>query len=207
VGIKSGFTVDHEVWKRYKVTSMETSYFYPTDEEITERAMDNKVKRVLDSGIMGSSVYMITGIKIARGFVAKSKDSKGHDVNTTADADLGLVTGVPIDIGGEVHSKSKELEQIDLKAGQDIVFAYQLREIVPKSGKDGMVAKSTEYLPKAAFLNHDTETAQEQDEGSFELKQHDVSRLDLLELYDEDDIALNINEGEEDGESSIYISV
>ncbi len=206
MGIKAGFSIDHEVWKQYRISTMETSYFYPTEEEITERARNTKVKQVLESGVFGSSVYMVAGIKIARGFVATSKNDGGHSVSTKVDADLSLVNGVPVGVGAKIHSKSSESEHIALKVEQDIVFAYQLREIVQKGRKENVVIKPKEYLPKAAFLNHGQEAAEEADETVFELMPNDVAQSELLELYDADDVEFDIAEVAEDGESCFCIA-
>ncbi|KAF4616193.1 hypothetical protein G7Y89_g15213 [Cudoniella acicularis] len=79
-----------------------------------------------------ANVYMIIGVKIARGAdIAISKiRSKGMSLNIGVD--LTPITGVPLQLGPDVHSTTKEKAQTSFQQPNDFVFAYRLKEIVYK---------------------------------------------------------------------------
>jgi hypothetical protein len=140
---------------KYTIDRLETVYFrkQPTDEEVAERASEPRVRAAMDSGIFGRRpVYMISGLKIARGFRLNSFDGqlahaeiKGGG-QVSADASIG---------GGGGYTGSDDVQQ-SYRTGSDIVFAYQLHIIGYKGWRHKTVDVSI-YKPKAAFLNEEDE--------------------------------------------------
>jgi hypothetical protein len=166
----------HEVLTQYKMDSIETSYFKsdPTEEEIAERVKTPRVRTAMRSGIFGSRpVYMITGIKVAKGFVALEKHTSADIANVEASATVSPNVSVGADVGGSAWNA--ELE--GFRSGGDRIFAYQLAIIKEKGRKEKTVIFK-EYEPKAAFLSYDR---LEQEEEELGVDASDVTATDLLE--------------------------
>lgn len=156
---KVGGGVSGDVLDKYSMDRLETIYFkkQPTDEEAAERVKHGKVKTVMNAGIFGKSpVYMITGLKVARGFKLDSGGSSHKTANTsfeaTASSDVSL--GTKISAGG-----TDDVQQ-SYSSGQDIIFAYQLHIITYRGWRNRTVDITT-YKPQAAFLNEENRVEQE----------------------------------------------
>lgn len=149
----------------YRMTDMETLYFYPTEEEIVERVAEKKVQRIINQGLLGTPVYMITGLKIATGFGASPTNSSEMNVSGELSGDPGvLAAGVPTATVGVHGSWGTSISEKDeFKAKHDIVFAYQLRKIQRKVFKSGGELKIKEFLPKNTFLTKGQKSAGEEE--------------------------------------------
>ncbi|KAH7142810.1 hypothetical protein B0J13DRAFT_556050 [Dactylonectria estremocensis] len=150
---KIGDGTSDELLNKYTIRRLETLYFtkQPTDEEAAERVKEKKVKAAVNAGLLKKkSVFMITGLKVARGFQLSSS------VSSTTNAEAKLETSVTSGAGMGTdadYSREKKAEQKH-QTGQDIIFAYQLHIITHKGWAQKDV-DITVHKARAALLNDD----------------------------------------------------
>jgi hypothetical protein len=150
-----GGGVSHDVLDSYTIDRLETVYFtkQPTDEEAAERVKEEKVRAAVSAGWGGKrDVYIITGLKIARGLKVVTGRWKGWNVDAGVGAPVLASGGVEVGVeGGVARQKGVEVSY-EVGDGQDVVFAYQLH-VVKHRGLRGKRVEATLYAPQAAFLN------------------------------------------------------
>ncbi|KAF7550734.1 hypothetical protein G7Z17_g5514 [Cylindrodendrum hubeiense] len=164
----------------YTMDSLETIRIKedPSDEEASELVKDPKVQAAIKAGISGTTlVYMITGLKVARGFrLDKSVTStRGGGIKT----DIAIISEVGV--GTDISISHSKGTSESLRSGNDIIFAYQLHMIASKRWWHKRVEIDV-YTPKTAFLNHEEPVGKE-DEMTAKLTTH----LHLLEVADENE--------------------
>ncbi|CAI7619331.1 unnamed protein product [Penicillium viridicatum] len=143
-----------DVQSSYTMDSLETIYFIadPPIEEIQARLKVPRVQAVTKvNRIPGfrMPVYMVTGLMIAKGF-------------GNAPSPVGQVGA------GANLAKSTSTEEADKwRAGEDIVFAYQLLKIEVKGWKGDRV-EYDELRHKAAYLSNDDEEETDEEEDGVE---------------------------------------
>lgn len=149
-----------DVTTQYNCDRLDTMYlkYDPTEGQITTRLQDAKVQAAMNAGMFGKQpVYMITGLKVARGFRFQKQVTRKYEggVGVT----VPVVDGVSV--GGEIGgARGNEVEESS-QVVEDIIFAYQLHKIAVK----GRRTKSTSvdvYTPKAALL-HDQNPREDTD--------------------------------------------
>lgn len=151
----------------YTMDALDTTYFVtdPPLEEIEVRLKVPRVQAVVKAGSMPGlrqPVYMVTGLMIARGFAALQERGKHKAGEVEVSGNVPTPTG---DAGLRANlAKSASTEESDMwKAGEDIVFAYQLLKIEVMGWK-GTKIKYDELRHKAAYLSKDDEDDEEDDE-------------------------------------------
>ncbi|KAL2067622.1 hypothetical protein VTL71DRAFT_15718 [Oculimacula yallundae] len=112
----------------YKFDELITQTIAPSFAEIVAIFNEPDVQQFLKDSRFRDNLYMITGIKIARGAdIAVSKiKSKGGNFNFGIDT---TPFGVPIKIGPDVEISKEAGQSYEEKHTDDFVFAYRLREI------------------------------------------------------------------------------
>lgn len=91
---------------------------------------DEAVKEFLDGCRYKKPVYLISGVKIARGAKTISEvDNRDKSGSASASLD-GAPIGVPASIGAKLEGKSVRIGETKIGGGDDFVFAYQLRKLV-----------------------------------------------------------------------------
>lgn len=156
----------------YTMQALENVYFVtdPTLEEIEARLRVPRVQAVVKASSMPGwrqPVYMITGLMIAKGFTAYQESRKhkaaeigvdGHGPTPAGDVGLG------VDLAQSVSAEKSD----SWKAGEDIVFAYQLLKIEVK-GWRGKKIHYDELRHKAALLSiHDEEDEEDENDQNDE---------------------------------------
>lgn len=149
-----------DVLDAYAIDRLETLYFrkQPTDAEAARRVREDGGVRaaVNNAGVFGGKrpVYMVTGLKIARGFRVVS--GRRRTVRVGGEGEVGGEVVHGVGVGVDVGAGREEDVQLAMRSGQDIVFAYQLHVIAHKGwrGRDVDVGV---YKPKAAFLSEEEE--------------------------------------------------
>ncbi|OTA91124.1 hypothetical protein M434DRAFT_63793, partial [Hypoxylon sp. CO27-5] len=138
--------------RTYTATELETRYLRdePSEVETALRVAEPAVEAVINAGLFGyQPVYMVTGIKIAKGFSAHNEMSK------TWEAGLGRTAPVFGDasVGGELKAGGSEERKLTSRSGnEDIVFAYQLHTINVKGKSGSRTVKTNVLESKAALL-------------------------------------------------------
>lgn len=163
VGVDLSAQYEQGVATEHTMECLETSYlkFEPGEEEIQKRVQDPRVQTVMKSGILRPQpVYMISGVKIAKGFsasreVAARKSGKvGVSVPISAEASVGT--------DSTAFKSSAEREAF--RAEGDRVYAYQLLKIANRGWRK-KVMQVEDYYPKAAFLSNDSDGEDEDQLG------------------------------------------
>jgi hypothetical protein len=172
-----GGGVSGDVLDRYTMDRLETIYFRKqlTDDEAAERVTQGKVKAAINSGIFGKKpVYMITGLKIARGFRLESGNASKAEVNMAIEAQVSS----EVSLGAEISASRTYDVQQSYRSSQDIVFAYQLHIITHKGWRWNKHVDITVYKPKAAFLNEQDGAAEEESVETNAASEADVRAFD-----------------------------
>jgi hypothetical protein len=162
----------------FTMASLDTVYFVdePSLEEIRARAHEPRVRGVLraDSLLRGGAVYMVTGLKIARGFRLT------HDSSTDMGAHAGAAGEVAPEaaVGGKLEVGAQTSLADGFECANNIIFAYQLLRIRPKGwGKDKTI-EIDEFQDDAAFLN---DGGEEEEEEDIDVERDAASLEDLAE--------------------------
>jgi hypothetical protein len=176
IGFNVGTDHDKSTSADYIMESLETTYYTeePSIEEVNERVMDPKVRKLMRvDNLLSKPVYMITGLKIAKGFKLTSERSSRHAAHAEASAPLASQATVGVQAGGSMeNSRSDGFQSIN-----DIVFAYQLLKIIPKGFKE-KVFEIKEFQSKATFLG-DEDTAED---AAVEVESSFAIASDLVEV-------------------------
>jgi hypothetical protein len=179
----------------YTVENLDTNFFdlnLTADDAayVSRRVGDERVSTVMNVGRRGKSVYMITGIKIARGFAVRSEIVKSRGIIGKL-AVSGSAAGAP-----EGESSSKSTKSDTFSASTDIVFAFRVREIFQKSAKGQTTIGHREHN-KGAFLGIEDEKPGSRVKSEIGIGESDATVEDLSD--DEEDMKSVLVE--DDGES------
>ncbi|KAF5700461.1 hypothetical protein FMUND_14319 [Fusarium mundagurra] len=192
-GVGASLSGDRAIEKssEYTMDALETEYFVgdPDQAEIEARVKEPRVRAVMASSGLGfrQPVYMVTAVKIAKGFSASTVTGKRKGAGVEAGVPIPTPAGditAGANISGGVEASSSD----SWKAGEDIIFAYQLLKIELKGWKTKRV-EVDEFRSKAAYLDMDDESDEEdEDDGDGSNAQVAASAATFhdLEAVDED---------------------
>lgn len=156
--VSGGIAADRA--SNYKFTSLETVTLrdYPSDEYAANRASEPKVKAAMHAGALGRDpVYMITGMKIARGFQLAHQE--GHHVHGGVGGTVPITDQVSA--GAEVQGERNTEHSYSSRTENDIIFAYQLHVIAEKGWRKKKVTVD-DFVPKGGLLRkHDDENVED----------------------------------------------
>ncbi|KAI1427236.1 hypothetical protein F5Y12DRAFT_180742 [Xylaria sp. FL1777] len=204
-----GFGVDAAVnWEvndtsHFIFESLETTQFSPEPGYIHSCVSAEPVRRYLEKSRYRKPVYIITGLKTARGATARSLKARTVDGDISVGADATSWTGVPVEGGIEIGSKIGGKEHVSWKGTSDFVFAFRVRKLVVER-KTGLVSKEADYK-KGAMLESVIEKRSESElsitEQAVEMDD-DVAGFFDEELPGDDELVLravpNIQRGQTD---------
>lgn len=182
---------------------METKYFIPTDEYVEEALRQQEVISKLSKQGYTEKLYMIIGLKIARGAQVTTlvSSAKGGDAKVSVDGSSFGAAGLKL--GPELELSHAHLIYKSSKPESDFVYAYRLREILYYQ-QSRPIATRDYTKGAAAGLNHGALNSKEEEEVASALiddfdfdgvVNEDVGREDLTsegDVYEEVD--------EEDGQ-------
>ncbi|KAI1453626.1 hypothetical protein F4805DRAFT_442881 [Annulohypoxylon moriforme] len=152
----------------HKFNSLETRYFLPDDEYISQALEDTGVQAYFQVHNWRKPVYLITGIKIARGASVSTESNTERSVQAELKADA-TGAGVPVEVGPEASWESKNKRGISYGGSTDYIFAYQLTSMKPKKG--GREFASKDYVKGAVF-------GKGEEDNDVEVKVRDVFDID-----------------------------
>ncbi|KAF2873106.1 hypothetical protein BDV95DRAFT_605672 [Massariosphaeria phaeospora] len=155
-----GAGVSKDVLTQYTMDSLETQRIKedPTDFDAAELVKHPPVQAAINSGVLGSApVYMITGIKIAKGFGLSTQVVRTREVQSGGS---GTVTG-DIAVGADVGASRTKGAEDAFRSGSDIIFAYQLHAIAYKKWWRKKLTVVV-YAPSSAFLSDDAEAVEDE---------------------------------------------
>ncbi|KAJ5174595.1 uncharacterized protein N7482_000472 [Penicillium canariense] len=167
----------------------------PALEEIQARLNTPRVQAVTRaSRIPGfrTPVYMVTGLMIAKGLTVDMENNKRRN----GEIEISGNAPSPIaQVGAGVNlAKSTNAEEADnWRAGEDVVFAYQLLKIEVKGWKGDKV-EYDELKHKVAYLNQDDEEETDEEKDGVEVvlispantdtlhSDHDIGHMTVTEV-------------------------
>ncbi|OAG01997.1 uncharacterized protein CC84DRAFT_1053504, partial [Paraphaeosphaeria sporulosa] len=125
---------------------LETSFFEPDDAYVEASVVGKEAVAEWVKRNPRKSVYMVTGIKVARGAAHLCARAKGVNVDLRPGVDATPFSGVPVS-GGVLAGVGKEKgEKTWFSGSSDFVFAYRLRRILVKRQT---VSQSKDYVKGA----------------------------------------------------------
>jgi hypothetical protein len=103
----SGASFDNSIISNYVFTTLETSFFEPDDDYIKDTMWAPSMEMFLEASRFSKPVYLITGLKAARGVRAKSRKSSGAEGHAGIDTAPAMAMGAQRMFGGEVGGSSR----------------------------------------------------------------------------------------------------
>ncbi|KFY79164.1 hypothetical protein V499_01823 [Pseudogymnoascus sp. VKM F-103] len=203
---KIGLAREKHRLDQYTMTSLETEYFLelPSQEEIKSRVKMDRVRNtIMTSGFPGTRqpVYMVTGRKLAKGFSAVHESGKETGCEAEAGGSAPTPAGNVAVKGGAAGHNEMEL-QARWKAGDELVFAYQLMKIAVKGWK-GATVEYDEFRHESALLSNDDEAGDKEEEDDdididIEVDIGAATATDLAKVADEGAVTkVEVSEGKE----------
>lgn len=117
---------DKETKREYSCKELETQSFQISDEFITViKALPEVQAKILRR----ESLYIITGIKIAKGATVNEEAFQSLGFRLATTVDLTALGGVPVKVGPQVNVDKSDPERLEYNIEEDFVFAYRLEEL------------------------------------------------------------------------------
>ena len=195
-----GASSSRDMLTQYDFDSLDTTYLKhdPTEAEVEPRLRNSRVEAAMNAGLFGKQpVYMITGLKVAKGFSWKkqfvTKREGGFGVSVPVTDQIGVGGDIGRGYGNEVEETSR--------SANDIIFAYQLH-VIKVRGKRTQTTNVDIYTPKAALLHNDAKNENP------ELVTVPVTHEDMTEALELDEMSrIEIVQALEGTEQCICISI
>ncbi|KAI9692087.1 MAG: hypothetical protein M1820_009522 [Bogoriella megaspora] len=166
-----------DVWK---CDELETRYFEPSDDFISG-ALFSEIVTIYTGNRWWKSVYMITGLKIAKGATIETTVDHSHESKGKVGID-GTLVGAPVSAGPDGRYEHKKRRATRFGTNSDIVIAYRLLKITPKNHN----AFKTEDYNKFALLGEEACLGEEPKSQAVQ-KLHEMWDIEVLEQPTSDD--------------------
>jgi hypothetical protein len=137
-------------WADFK--KLETKMISPTPQYIKDSMNRYTVKEFLGNYLLPKSVFMITGVKIARS--AETGQERTSAMGGILKVGVTATPSVPVSLGPNFGGSSNSSSEIKAKA-DDFVWAVSLRQIHYRRGK---VGKNNTYYDGATLQDRDNES-------------------------------------------------
>jgi hypothetical protein len=192
------------ILQEYSIEELETRYLrdepLDDDADLLARVAEPKVQAAIKAGLFGRQpVYMITGLKVARGLSVRTELNKkiGGGIGST------VPVAESVSVGGEVAAERREGIASSFTAGEEaVVFAYQLHKIRLHGRKKN--ATVGVFESEAAFLHDDEEVYGDEKE----VMSVGLSTFDTLVEDEDEDVCIESGELlDDDGSRYVCVSV
>ena len=129
----------HVTWRSskgatYDFKKLDTDFIDPTLEYYKSSVVVPSVAGHIIDTKFTKPIYMITGVRIARGAEVEQAHSKEAETHLKIGVD-GTTAGSPVTAGPELNISSSAAESTSSKGSSDFVYAYRLREIYYSKGR------------------------------------------------------------------------
>jgi hypothetical protein len=131
----------------YKFERLDTHFFVPDEEYVRRSLQSGGVRGYIDATKYRKPVFMVTGVKIARGATVTSKNVKECGGMLKIGVD-GTMVGAPVSGGPKVESTMTRTEKVEFGGSSDYVFAYRVVRIKLKRSGD---VSQDDYTKGAMF--------------------------------------------------------
>jgi len=190
VGGDISASVDTQRISDYRFDRLETSFFFPDVEYIAKSLREPSVQRYIRASLLKKPVYMISGVKIARGASLSRSKASEQGVSSKIGVD-GTALGIPVSLGPEINLLRKQEQTVSFGRSSDFVFAYRIVKIVSK--RDGSL-KTREYDKGALYDLEDSAKPTDQKHNANEWNSSNLTSSGLeqgynITLVDEEDEA------------------
>ena len=194
-GANASVNWDREDASQYAFKKLETTFFDPLDVEgYLANAMEApNVKRFIEKSRIRKPVYMVTGLKIARGGRIKSSKIRGHGGAVSIGLD-GTALAAPVEVGPEVEIQRERGEAVEWNTEDDFVFAYRLSKIKVKRRAEKI--REEEYVKGALY---DAETAKD---GVVEPSLFEIDEIEGDEAIAKDFEDQSVDAGDDGGDDA-----
>lgn len=155
--VQAEFKRNMHDWAQFK--NLDTQLIAPTRGYVEASMMRPAVKTFLGKHFLPKSVFMITGLKIARGVERGAK--RENMVGGGLDVGVTPSLGIPISLGPDVGGSVDRSEEIKAKVAKDFVWAVSLRQIYYRRGK---VGKDRTFYDGATLEGRDDENRSDEEE-------------------------------------------
>lgn len=135
IGIGASASRKNDSTDVFSIKTMETIFFLPSKSYVERSVLQSAdVKTFLQGSRWGAKVFMITGLKVARGASVTTHKLKEKGDSADGSVNLGAL-GVPVDFGASAGRADVSEEVTSIANLGDFILGYQLRKIVYKKGK------------------------------------------------------------------------
>lgn len=166
VGVDVGTSWERGTENKYKFDKLETSFFEP---QAVEGYLESAMKapgiiRYLSESRGRKPLYIVKGVKIARGATAKTLRTKANGGRLGVSVD-GTLMAAPVSVGPELEAEIKKEDGVEFGGSDDFVFAYRLGRIKVdrKTGEAG----EDDHNAGALFELPDAEDDEEKEKATF----------------------------------------
>lgn len=174
---------DKDVTTHWTFNILETIFFEPDDEYTNMIVGDHKVKKSLSESKL-TGVYIITGLKIARGASYSHMVKKSLRTRTGLTADAAAITGITISAGPELGIHSPQNVKQSYTSCSDFVWAIRLRKIRVSFWNRSMRSKEM-YGGQLSAYGDDVLQDTERSEMQYD-RPNETTEVDDMELDDQD---------------------
>jgi hypothetical protein len=160
---------------------LEANCFEPENDYLQESVLSSETIQTHIKKTPGKSLYMVTGVKIARGARSVLQEKQARGVNARFGVDATGFTGVPAQGGPQFKVEATHHEKVQFGGSKDFVFAYRLLRIIPKP--HGVIKKKRFEAGATTLTNDDAyiEDADQAEDGELE-SEGQVVELTTVEL-------------------------
>jgi hypothetical protein len=113
----------------YQFQGIDTIYFNPSQEYMEESMNKDDVRDHIEGSGCGS-VYMVTGLKTARG--PSVMMSKGRKWNQTIEFGLQEPGGVPIELGPKLNASKEKRQEMGFEYSTDFIIGIRVEKLMYK---------------------------------------------------------------------------
>ncbi|KAI0198196.1 hypothetical protein F4808DRAFT_266323 [Astrocystis sublimbata] len=111
------------------VRKLDTIYFAPSPEYLRESMAMGDVKEYIE-GTGYEPVYLVTGLKIARG--PRAKAAKSKERGAVLEVGVHPLVGVPFEVGPKVSMARETRDEVAFQSSTDFIAGIRVRKLVYK---------------------------------------------------------------------------
>ena len=172
LGLDAGAGFEHANDEVIHVSRLETVVFDPDIEYVRQAMKSTSVNAFLETSKFALPVFMVTGLKIARGA------STGNTAIRASCAKLGLSTLVPgssVNIGATTDATKQSYEGTSFEISTDFILAFRVRRVRWKKGRP----EQKIYIKGASMMDGDDDGSRNNELEILGLdKETDLSEID-----------------------------
>ncbi|KAH7218859.1 hypothetical protein DER44DRAFT_56325 [Fusarium oxysporum] len=115
----------------YTIASLDTIYFSPSPAYLRESMAKPDVADYVE-GSGNEPVYMVTGLKTARGAAVRMKKDRKWTATGEVGIDLTAATGVPLELGPKVTISREKRKEMGFEESTDFIVGIRVKKLMYK---------------------------------------------------------------------------